>query len=128
VKIQSRLAAGNNKIMVLDLLGRVDAFDAPDFEKELKKLLDSGQCYLILNLQNTTYVSSSGLSVILRIAKEARNNRGDLRLMNLNPTVRDTFEIAGFHRIIRVFPNEMEAVASFQDIFSAYDRFEIQKF
>jgi len=128
VKIQSRPAAGNNKITVLDLMGRVDAFDASDFEKEIKKVLEAGQYYLILNLEKTTYVSSSGLSVILRMAKEARNNRGDLRLMNLNLTVRDTFEIAGFHRIIRIFPNEMEAVASFQDIFSAYDRFEIQKF
>ena len=128
MKIQSRPAAGNNKITVLDLMGRVDAFDASDFEKEIKKVLEAGQYYLILNLEKTTYVSSSGLSVILRMAKEARNNRGDLRLMNLNLTVRDTFEIAGFHRIIRIFPNEMEAVASFQDIFSAYDRFEIQKF
>jgi len=128
VKIQSRPAVGNNKITVLDLMGRVDAFDASDFEKEIKKVLEAGQYYLILNLEKTTYVSSSGLSVILRMAKEARNNRGDLRLMNLNLTVRDTFEIAGFHRIIRIFPNEMEAVASFQDIFSAYDRFEIQKF
>ncbi len=128
MKIQSRPAVGNNKITVLDLMGRVDAFDASDFEKEIKKVLEAGQYYLILNLEKTTYVSSSGLSVILRMAKEARNNRGDLRLMNLNLTVRDTFEIAGFHRIIRIFPNEMEAVASFQDIFSAYDRFEIQKF
>lgn len=128
MKIQSRPAASNNKILVVDFMGRVDAYDVPDFEKSLRKFLEEGHYYLILDLQNTTYVSSSGLSVILNVAKEARNSKGDLRLMNLSPNMRETFEIAGFHRILRIFPNELEAVSSFQDIFSAYDQFEIDKF
>ena len=43
-----------------------------------------------------------------------RANGGDIRLADLNETVRNIFEILGFDHLYRIFPSEGEAVLSFQ--------------
>jgi anti-anti-sigma regulatory factor len=46
--------------------------------------------------------------------EEIRANGGDLRLTELNETVRNIMEILGFDRLYRIFPSEMDAVLSFR--------------
>jgi stage II sporulation protein AA (anti-sigma F factor antagonist) len=58
-------------------------------------------------------MSSSGLRVLLALAKELEEEGGVLRICNLNEVVQEVFEISGFNSILKVFPSEAEALASF---------------
>jgi anti-anti-sigma regulatory factor len=44
-----------------------------------------------------------------------RGNGGDIRIAELNDTVRNIFEMLGFNHLYRIFQSEQEAVLSFQD-------------
>jgi anti-anti-sigma regulatory factor len=44
-----------------------------------------------------------------------RSNGGDIRIAELNETVRNIFEMLGFNHLYRIFPSEQEAILSFRD-------------
>jgi anti-sigma B factor antagonist len=46
--------------------------------------------------------------------EEVRENGGDIRLSELNESVRNIFEILGFNHLYRIYPTELEAVRSFE--------------
>jgi anti-anti-sigma regulatory factor len=48
------------------------------------------------------------------VIEEVRHNGGDIRLADLNETVRNIFEILGFNHLYRIFPSEVEAILSFR--------------
>lgn len=80
--------------------GRLDTVTAPEFEKTLGDLV-SGVSDLILDMTKITYVSSAGLRVILKIQK-AMSNQGEMKLIGVNETVMEVFEITGFANILRI--------------------------
>ncbi len=49
------------------------------------------------------------------VIEEVRHHGGDIRMTDLNETVRNIFEILGFQHLYRIFPSEMEAVLSFRE-------------
>jgi len=49
------------------------------------------------------------------VVEEIRTNGGDIRLAELNETVRNIFEILGFNHLYRIFPSEVEAILSFRE-------------
>ena len=69
----------------------------------------------MVNCAGLTYIASAGLGAMMGAIEEIRGNGGDLRLASLNETVRNIFEILGFHHLYRIFPSEMEAIRSFRE-------------
>jgi anti-sigma B factor antagonist len=49
------------------------------------------------------------------VIEEVRTGGGDIRLADLNETVRNIFDILGFNHLYRIFPSEVEAVLSFRE-------------
>ena len=80
--------------------GRLDTMSAPAFEKEVGELL-SGVSELVLDMTNVEYVSSAGLRVILKIQK-VMFNQGKMKLINVNESVMEVFEITGFSNILKI--------------------------
>ena len=62
-----------------------------------------------------TYIASAGLGAIMGVVEEIRTNGGDIRLAELNETVRNIFDILGFNHLYRIFPSELEAILSFRE-------------
>ena len=79
--------------------GRLDTMSAPVLEKEVGELL-SGVTELVLDMANVEYVSSAGLRVILKIQK-VMFNQGKMKLINVNESVMEVFEITGFSNILK---------------------------
>ena len=61
------------------------------------------------------YVASAGLGALMGVIEEVRTNGGDIRLAELNDTVRNIFEMLGLNHLYRIFPSEQEAVLSFRE-------------
>jgi anti-sigma B factor antagonist len=49
------------------------------------------------------------------VIEEVRSNGGDIRIAELNETVRNIFEMLGFNHLYRIFPSEQEAILSFRE-------------
>ncbi len=67
-----------------------------------------------MNCAGLAYIASAGLGAIMGAIEEIRGNGGDLRLANLNETVRNIFEILGFNHLYHIYPSELEAITSFR--------------
>ena len=59
-----------NDVVIVKLLGNLDTNTAPDAEAEINKWLDEGAQKMIINLEQTNYVSSAGLRIFLATAKK----------------------------------------------------------
>jgi anti-sigma B factor antagonist len=94
--------------------GFIDAHTVRLFEGELQKALGERHFKIVVNCSGLAYIASAGLGAIMGAIEEIRGNGGDLRLSELNETVRNIFEILGFHRLYRIFPSELEAILSFR--------------
>ena len=84
----------------LALSGRLDTITAPELEKELGSSL-AGVTRLVLDLAGLEYISSAGLRVLLSTQK-VMNRQGNMRLVHVNETIMDIFEVTGFADILTI--------------------------
>jgi anti-sigma B factor antagonist len=103
-----------DEVTVLYPHGFINAHTVRVFETELQKALAQQRFRIVVNCSGLAYIASAGLGAIMGAIEEIRENGGDLRLSELNETVRNIFEILGFNHLYRIYPSEMEAVRSFQ--------------
>ena len=80
--------------------GRIDTFTAPEFEKKVIEILD-GVSELVLDMAKVEYISSAGLRVILKVQK-LMLRQGKMKLINVNESVMEVFEITGFSDILNI--------------------------
>ena len=101
-------------ICVVETEGRLDAAAASQLEVDLTSLLAGGKSRIVVDLGAVSYISSSGLRVLLVAIKGARAEGGDLKLCCLRPRVYDVFRMAGFTAIFPIHETEEEAVQGFR--------------
>ena len=80
--------------LTLALEGRLDTTTSPDLEETLAASLD-GVTDLVFDFAKLDYLSSAGLRVLLS-AQKRMNKQGSMKLLHVNDTVREVFEITGF--------------------------------
>lgn len=84
----------------LALAGRLDTTTAPELEKAVDEALD-GTKDLVFDMTRLEYISSAGLRVILK-AQKAMNARGSMKLIGVNDSIMEVFDITGFLDIITI--------------------------
>jgi anti-sigma B factor antagonist len=100
-------------VSVVKVSGRVDSATAPEMEKALQNLIDLDRSQLVLDLQDTEYMSSAGLRVLVSMLKAAKKSGGDLRLASLSPRVKEVLELSGLTPVFGIHGDVVEAVGSF---------------
>lgn len=88
----------NQDSMVVKIIGRLDTTTAPELESEMTVSLN-GVKNLVLDLAELEYISSAGLRVILKTQK-TMNAQGDMKLVHVNESVMEVFDITGFSDIL----------------------------
>lgn len=84
----------------VSLEGRLDTLSAPELERELKELLP-GMTELTLDFEKLDYISSAGLRVLLSAQKQM-NKQGEMKLINVNETIMEIFDVTGFVDILTI--------------------------
>lgn len=88
----------NSLIVALD--GRLDTMTAPELEKALADEID-GVTELTFDLSALAYLSSAGLRVLLS-AQKKMNKQGSMKIINVNETIMEIFEVTGFSDILSI--------------------------
>ena len=94
--------------------GNINAHTVRLFEGEIRRAVQQRRFKIVVNCAELLYIASAGLGSLMGAIEEIHENGGDLRLAELNETVRNIFEILGFNHLYRIFPTEMEAILSFR--------------
>ncbi len=95
--------------------GRVDSSTAPELEKVLLGLIQSGQKNIVVNLADTDFISSAGLKALLSALMKVRKMipAGDVVLAETQPGLKDSFDLVGFDRLFTFYEDNTRAVGSF---------------
>ena len=102
-------------VITIILQGKIDATVAPDIEQGLLSLVSGGSCKLVTALTEVTFISSAGLRSLVAVLKQARSERGDLRLAGMGGRVKEVFDITGLSTIFKIYDSTEDAVQSFGD-------------
>lgn len=88
----------------LRVCGEIDLASSPQLRRELNSLLDDGVKRIALDLDEVTFIDSSGLGVLVGVLKRIAETPDDctLELRNLKGPVLKVFEITGLHQVFVV--------------------------
>ena len=100
-----------NEIILFAIKGNLDTNTAPDAEAEINKTLIENPSKVIIDLEQTDYVSSAGLRIFLATAKKLSSSGGNLRLCSANETVKDVLEMSGFVTFLELKNSREEALS-----------------
>ena len=80
--------------------GRIDTVTAPEFSKAIDENIE-GIKNLVLDFEKLEYISSAGLRVLLTTQKNMQKI-GSMKLVNVNESIMDVFNITGFVDILNI--------------------------
>ncbi len=89
----------NDKITIA-VEGRIDSTTASEFEAAIKNETEQVS-ELVFDFKDLAYISSAGLRILLGTQK-LMMNKGKMKIINVNETVNEIFEITGFSYILDV--------------------------
>ena len=91
-----------NGMLVVTLEGSLDTLSSPGFDKELEELLPTVSG-LTLDFEKLEYISSAGLRTLLAAQQYMEdNNHPNVKVLNINETIRETFELTGFDEMLDI--------------------------
>ena len=134
MEIEAFTENGRVPVTVLHVHGNIDSSTFPGFESQAEDLIDNGARYLLVDLAHCGFISSAGFRALNHIYKKLRAAHAEvnltdedmkkgisagasksqqLKLLNLAPEIRNTFEMSGFNLYIETYDDLKTAVASF---------------
>jgi anti-sigma B factor antagonist len=99
-------------VTVLGLEGRLTFTAAAEMGRRIQALLAGGVTGLVINLEQESYVDSTGLGAIVEAFTVARHKAVRLTLLKPTAQTRHLLEITGLARIVETFDSEAAALAS----------------
>ena len=98
-------------VAVVSALGEVDVFSAPGLDSELDAQIAAGNARLVVDLSEVVFLDSTGLGVLVKALKHAREADGWLHLVVTSDRIRKIFEITGLDASIPIFDTAQDAIA-----------------
>jgi anti-sigma B factor antagonist len=105
----------HDEIHIVTIEGRLDSSTASTLEENVAAAIARGAKQMIIDFVRLEYISSAGLRVILKTAKELKRLDGKLVLCSMVDYIKEVFEIAGFDTFLPITDNRHEAESLFHD-------------
>jgi anti-anti-sigma factor len=95
-------------VAMVSLIGALNTETAPAFEARLQEVVAQGLQITILDMKELDYISSAGLRVIFKAAKQVKAAGHRLAAANRRPHIDKVFEILKALPDMAVFANDQE--------------------
>ncbi len=92
----------------VSLIGALNTDTAPSFEQRLQEVVAGGYALTVLDMKELDYISSAGLRVIFKAAKDVKAAGNRLAAANRKPHIDKVFEILKALPDMAVFANDEE--------------------
>ena len=90
----------NKTLVALD--GRLDTSNADQFQQDIAPLMEGDKPDIDIDCSAMSYTSSQGLRLFLMLQKSVMARGGKMVMRNMNPQVKEVFDITGFSNIITI--------------------------
>ncbi|MFM7662903.1 MAG: STAS domain-containing protein [Bacteroidota bacterium] len=103
----------NGETTTISLSGRLlSDNDLQAVSAEVEKL---NNWSVILDLQDLTYINSSGIAFLVRILTRSRVNGGDTVICKVNSNLQKLFEITKMQDVFKIYDDQEAAKAHFKN-------------
>lgn len=82
--------------------GRIDSTNAEQFQQDISPLMVGNNPDIDIDCTGMSYTSSQGLRIFLMLQKSVIARKGKMVMRNMNPMVKEVFDITGFTNIITI--------------------------
>lgn len=101
----------DTKALIIELQGEVDLNYSVELRGLLLEALETSPPALLLDLQDVSFMDSSGLATLVETLKLSRDRNIPFKLTGLQERVKSVFEIARLDQLFDIFNNQEEALA-----------------
>ncbi len=104
-----------NVTVIIAIAGRIDGETAADLDRVCQQWLTPDDSAMILDFSEVSYISSAGLSSVLRAGKEIDRQGGRLLVCGLASRLQRVFSFAGFDALFPLFETREAALDDCQE-------------
>lgn len=104
-----------NYIAKLTVKGDLSLENYAELSLLSKSLIKGGVHRIMINMENLTYIDSSGIGLIIQIRKLLKAVTGDFALLNVSPKINEAFELVNLKEYVSIFYSEGKAVEYFKN-------------
>lgn len=101
-------------VTILTLSGELDFENTVWLRGELHGLLKENRLNLILDMLGVDLISSYTVGVFVAFARDLRERNGDLKFLNIQRRVHDTFSATRIDHILDLFEDKDAAIEAFE--------------
>jgi len=101
-------------VLVESNVEKLDSTNAPELKSVFTFINKNGVNKIVLDLSQTKYCDSSGLSAILIANRLCKDTNGEFILSGLQSSVRKMIEIAQLDKVLVIVENKETALNSFE--------------
>lgn len=108
--VKCQVDENKNGVVTISLDGDIDMSSSPEVRDALTAQFDTKPKAIIVNMSKVPYIDSSGIATLVEGLQWSHSNGKKFRLVGLNSSVRDIFEIARLLQVFEVFDSNEEAM------------------
>jgi len=95
------------EVLCIRLKGELDHHTAESLRSVVSESIEKNNIrHIVLNLEQLTFMDSSGLGVILGRYKQIKQRNGEMVVCAISPYVKRLFDMSGLFKIIRLEQSE----------------------
>ena len=99
-----------NGIKIIDLGGEIDIYSSINLKIKVIDLIDLGNYKIIINMEDITYIDSSGLNVLITIYKRIKKEKGEFRIVNISPEIKRVLGMTRLDKSFDIYEDEESAI------------------
>ncbi|MCY7334126.1 MAG: STAS domain-containing protein [Pseudanabaena sp. CAN_BIN31] len=95
----------SDQVKIMQPSGRLDVTTAADFRRQVNDVasLATPPKYLLVDLEEITFMDSSGLGALVSALKSIRSSHGDMVICGANDQVQMLFELTSMTKIFKIY-------------------------
>jgi anti-sigma B factor antagonist len=100
-------------VSVVEVDGQLIVGNRQELKQRVLEEIEKGARKVLVDFARAGYIDSSGLGVLVSLAKKIRETGGDLRLANLNDDLQTLFELTKLDTLFQISDSRERALESF---------------
>jgi anti-sigma B factor antagonist len=99
-------------VTIVHVGGEIDVYTAPVLRERLDEHIAEGRLHLVVDLEDVSFMDSTGLGVLVGRLKLVRLSSGSLQLVCSSERILKVFSITGLDKVFQIFSSVDDALAA----------------
>ncbi|MHC5006858.1 MAG: STAS domain-containing protein [Planctomycetota bacterium] len=101
-------------VLIIKADGGLNAETTEKFVSDIETLVDAGLTKIIVDCERLEYISSRGLGVLVRLHKQMKQHKGDVKIASAKSALLDVLRLTRLDRHLEIYPDVSRARLAFK--------------